>query len=96
MKHTPYRAPTIIRSHCTKFSRRVARHPGFMHHWGPYTICKIARNFVIAISFRFFLHFSESPRENEISDVCIDKEAILLLPLTVRSNNEFTVARLLK
>ena len=53
-KHAPYRAPTIIRSHRTKFSRRVARHPGFVHHWGPYTICKIACNFVIAISFRFF------------------------------------------
>lgn len=96
LKHAPYREPTIIRSHCTKFSRRVARHPGFVHHWGPYTISKIARNFIIAISFRLFLRFSQSPREIEISDVCIDKEAILRLPATLRPKNEFTVARSLK
>ena len=53
-------------------------------------------NFVIAIPFRVFLRFSERPRENEISDVCIDKEAILLLPATVGSKNEFTVAPSLK
>ena len=42
-----------------------------MHYWGPYTICKIACNFVIAISFSFFLQCLESLRENEISGVCL-------------------------